>query len=102
MVSRDDCLVYPTKKRQLASPEPVKEAIQSHRCAGTISVVNGSSPAAGSSLSVLKLEHLTNHRRKPMLNSLGEPSENLFKCLCKPNLSAMVPPSDLHQHLHQC
>jgi len=100
IVSRDDSPVYPTKKRRSASPEPAQEAIQSRRRAGTISVFDGSSPVADSSPSVLKLERLTNRPRKPMLNGLGEPSENPSKRLRKPNLSAMVPPSDAAQFTH--
>ena len=97
IASRDDPPVYPAKKRRSASPEPAQEAIQSRRRAGTISVFDGSSPVADSSPSVLKLERLTNRSRKPMLNGLGEPSDNPSKRLRKPNLSAMVPPSDAAQ-----
>jgi len=97
IASQDDLPVYPAKKRRSASPEPAQEAIQSRRRAGTISVFDGSSPVADSSPSALKLERLTNRARKPMLNGLGEPSENFSKRLRKPNLSAVVPPSDAAQ-----
>jgi len=97
IVSRDDLPVYPPKKRRSASPEPSPEAIHSRRRAGTISIFDGSSPVADSSPSALKLERLAHCARKPMLNGLGVPSDNPCKRLRKPNLSAMVPPSDAAQ-----
>ncbi len=97
IVSRDDLPVYPTKKRRSASPEPSPEAIHGRRRAGTISVFDNSSPVADSSPSALKLERLANCARKPMLHGLGVPSDNPTGRLRKPNLSAMVPPSDATQ-----
>jgi M-phase inducer tyrosine phosphatase len=97
IANRDDLSVYPTKKRRSASPEPSPEAVHGRRRAGTISVFDGSSPIADSSPSALKLERLANGARKPMLNGLGIPSDNPAKRLRKPNLSAMVPPSDAGQ-----
>ena len=89
---RDDLPVYPTKTGQLVSPDAGRR-----RRAGTISIFDGSSPVADSSPSALKLERLANCARKPMLNGLGVPSENPVKLLRKPNLSAMVLPSDAAQ-----
>jgi M-phase inducer tyrosine phosphatase len=96
---RDDLPVYPTKTGQLASHEPGPEAVHGRRRAGTISVFDGSSPVANSSPSALKLERLANCTKKPMLNGLGVPSDNPTKRLRKPNLSAMVPPSDASQFI---
>ncbi len=96
---RDDLPVYLTKTGQLGSPETGPEAGHGRRRAGTISIFNGSSPVADSSPSALKLERLANCGRKPMLNGLGIPSDNPAKRLRKPNLSAMVPPSDAAQFI---
>ena len=96
---RDDLPVYLTKTGQPASPEPGPEAAHGRRRAGTISVFDGSSPIANSSPSALKLERLANCAKKPMLNGLGVPSDNPAKRLRKPNLSAMVPPSDAAQFI---
>jgi M-phase inducer tyrosine phosphatase len=92
--TRDDLPVYLTKTGQLVSPEAGPEVAPGRRRAGTISIFDGSSPVADSSPSALKLERLT---RKPMLYGLGAPSDNPTKRLRKPNLSAMVPPSDAAQ-----
>ena len=97
--TRDDIPVYLTKARQLTSPEPSPDAAHGRRRAGTISVFDGSSPVANSSPSALKLERLANCAKKPMLNGLGVPSDNPTKRLRKPNLSAMVPPSDAAQFM---
>ncbi len=96
---RDDLPVYLTKTRQLVSPEAGPEAALGRRRAGTISIFDGSSPVADSSPSALKLERLANCARKPTLNGLGVPSDNPAKRLRKPNLSAMVPPSDAAQFI---
>ena len=93
----DDLPVYQTKKCRSASPQPTPDPVQSRRRAGTISVFNSSSPIADSSPSVLKLERITNDAKKPMLGGLGVPSDNSSKRLRKPNLSAMVLPSDAAQ-----
>lgn len=95
--TRDDLPIYLTKTGQLASPEACPEAALGRRRAGTISIFDGSSPVADSSPSALKLERLANCARKPMLNGLGVPSDNSAKRLRKPNLSAMVLPSDAAQ-----
>ena len=97
--TRDDLPVYPTKTGQLTSPERDSDAVHGRRRAGTISVFDGSSPLADSSPSVLKLERLANCTKKPMLNGLGVPSDNPTNRLRKPNLSAMVPPSDAAQFM---
>jgi M-phase inducer tyrosine phosphatase len=94
---RDDLPVYLTKTGQLVSPEAGPEVAPGRRRAGTISIFDGSSPVADSSPSALKLERLANCVRKPMLNGLGAPSDNPAKRLRKPNLSAMVLPSDAAQ-----
>jgi M-phase inducer tyrosine phosphatase len=94
---RDDLPVYLTKTRQLVSPEAGPEVAPGRRRAGTISIFDGSSPVADSSPSALKLERLANCMKKPMLNGLGVPSDNPAKHLWKPNLSAMVLPSDAAQ-----
>jgi M-phase inducer tyrosine phosphatase len=98
--SGDDLLVYQTKKLRSASPQPTPDPVQSRRRAGTISVFSSSSPVADSSPSVLKLERITNCAKKPMLSGLGVPSDNSSKRLRKPNLSAMVLPSDTAQYTH--
>ena len=93
----DGLPVYQTKKRRSASPQPTPDPVQSRRRAGTISIFNSSSPVADSSPSVLKLERITSYAKKPMLGGLGVPSDNPSKLLRKPNLSAMVLPSDAAQ-----
>ena len=93
----DDLSIYQTKKRRSPSPQPTPDPVQGRRRAGTISVFNSSSPVADSSPSVLKLERIANCAKKPMLNGLGVPSDNSSVRLRKPNLSAMVPPSDAAQ-----
>lgn len=95
-----DLPVYLTKTGQLVSPDAGLEAAPGRRRAGTISIFDGSSPVADSSPSALKLERLANCARKPMLNGLGVPSDNPAKRLRKPNLSAMVLPSDAAQLIH--
>jgi M-phase inducer tyrosine phosphatase len=92
----DDLSIYQTKKRRSPSPQPTPDPVQGRRRAGTISVFNSSSPVADSSPSVLKLERMANCAKKPMLDGLGVPSDNSMR-LRKPNLSAMVPPSDAAQ-----
>jgi M-phase inducer tyrosine phosphatase len=94
---RDDFPVCLTKTGRLFSPGTGPEVAPGRRRAGTISIFDGSSPAADSSPSALKLERLANCARKPMLNGLGVPSDNTAKRLWKPNLSAMVLPSDAAQ-----
>ena len=80
-----------------SSPPAIRDDLPGRRRAGTISIFDGSSPVADSSPSALKLERLANCARKPMLNGLGVPSDNPVKLLRKPNLSAMVLPSDAAQ-----
>jgi len=89
--SRDDLLA---NNRPSTSHEHGPEVTHGRRRAGTISIFDGSSPIADSSPSALKLERLANFAKKPMLNGLGVPSDNPTKRLRKPNLSAMVLPSD--------
>ena len=82
---------------RLAFPVDSPEVAPGRRRAGTISIFDGSSPVADSSPSALKLERLANCARKPMLSGLGVPSDNPTMRLRKPNLSAMVLPSDTTQ-----
>ena len=81
----------------VSPPDAGQEVAPGRRRAGTISIFDGSSPVADSSPSALKLERLANCSRKPMLNGLGVPSDNHAKHLWKPNLSAMVLPSNAAQ-----
>lgn len=90
--TRDD--LYESKKRRSVSPERTPEPTHGRRRAGTISVFDGSSPAADSSPSVLKLERIANLSKKPTLSGLGMPSHDNARHLRKPILSALVPPSD--------
>lgn len=99
IASRDDLSPCLSKKRRSVSPEPSPEAVHGRRRAGTISVFDGSSPVADSSPSALKLERMANYAKKPMLNGLGVPSDNPTKNLRRPNLSAMLPPSDAAQFM---
>ncbi len=92
---RDD--IYESKERRSASPERTPEPAHGRRRAGTISVFDGSSPAVDSSPSVLKLERITNLSKKPTLSGLGMPSHDNTRLPRKPNLSALVPPSDAAQ-----